>query len=249
MLRARSLFVAALVVCLVPATAFAVETERFHKVVPLGAGGTLKINNFSGEIRITGADVSQVTIDAVRRGEREQLDHIKLDVAVSGTTVTVEANKKDEGWEKRDKNVVETDFVIQVPRQTTLDVHAFSSAVFVSGVTAPQTLNTFSGRVEVQDGPASLRVKTFSGRVDLRFAADALEPEANIETFSGGIDLRVNDGIRGKLEFNTFNGDLRSDLPITLQRQSRRHLVGEIGGGGGRELQLRTFSGDVTISK
>lgn len=249
MSRSRSVFVAVLLASLLPALALAAETERFHKVVPLGPGGTLKLNNFSGEIRITGADVAQVTIDAVRRAERDRLDHIKLDVEVSGTTVTIEANKKDAAWEHHDNNVVETEFEIQVPRATRLDVNAFSSGLRVAGVTGEQVLHTFSGRLEVQDAPARVRAKTFSGPLSLRLASDVSEPDMDVETFSGRIDLRMPDAVRGRLEFNTFSGDLTSDLPLTLQRQSRRHLVGELGGGGASRVQLKSFSGDVRIAR
>jgi DUF4097 and DUF4098 domain-containing protein YvlB len=247
MLRARHLLPALLVCCLLPALAAAAETERFHKVVPLAPGGTVKLNTFSGSVHITGADVSQVTIDAVRRAERDRLDHIKLDVQVNGNVVNIEANKKDDTWEERNNNVVETEFEIQVPRDTRLDIHSFSSPVTVAGVTAPQTLETFSGRIEVQDAPAQLKAKTFSAGVELKLAPAVSEPSFTVETFSGAIDLRMTDAARAKVEFNTFSGGMTSDLPLTLQTQSRKHLVGELGGGGGSEVQLTTFSGSVRI--
>jgi hypothetical protein len=249
MFRARRLFFAVLVALFLPGLASAQETERFHKVVPLPPGGTLKLNNFSGDVRITGADVDQVTIDAVRRADRERLDHIRLDVEASASTVSIEANKKASDWEHKNNNVVETEFEIQVPRQATLDINVFSSTVRVSGVVGSQALHTFSGRVEVQQAPARVRAKTFSGAVALHVAGDVSEPDVNVETFSGRIDLRLPDTVRGKLEFNTFSGDLRSDLPIALQRQSKRHLIGELGGGGSSQVQLKTFSGDVTIGR
>jgi hypothetical protein len=247
MLRARNLLFLALVCCLAPALASAAETERFHKVLPLGPGGTLKLNTFSGFVHITGAAVSQVTIDAVRRAEREQLDHIKLDVQVSGTTVIVDANKKDPGWTHQNNNVVETEFEIQVPHDAKLDLHSFSSPVTVVGVTAPQVLETFSGRIEIQDAPADVKAKTFSGPIDVRLAAGTLEPTLTVDTFSGHIDLKMPDTVRTKVEFNTFSGDMTSDLPITLQHQSRRHLVGELNGGGSASVQLKSFSGSVKV--
>ncbi len=247
MLRHRVLIPALLVCCLLPALATAAETERFHKVVPLGPGGTLKLNTFSGFVHVTGADVAQVTIDAVRRAERDRLDHIKLDVQASGNTVTIEANKKDESWQERNNNVVETEFEIQVPRDTRLDLHSFSSPITVIGVRAPQVLETFSGRIEVQDAPAEVKAKTFSAGVDVRLAGNVTEPSLNVDTFSGQIELRMPDAVRAKVEFNTFSGDMTSDLPLTLQKQSRKHLIGELGAGGASEVQLKTFSGSVHI--
>jgi len=244
MLRARHLLPALLVCCLLPVLAAGQETERFHKVVPLGPGGTVKLNTFSGFVRITGTDVGQVTIDAVRRAERDRLDHIKLDVQVNGNVVTIEANKKDADWQERNNNVVETEFEIQVPRDTRLHINSFSSPV-----TAAQNLKTFSGRIEVQNAPADINAKTFSAGVNLQLAASVTEPSFEVETFSGQIDLRLTDGARAKVEFNTFSGDMTSDLPLTLQKQSRKHLIGELGGGGSTEVRLKTFSGSVKITR
>ena len=100
------------------AAAAADETERFQRTVPLAPGGTLKLNNFSGHVTITGTDRSEVVIDAVRRAPRERLDRIKLDVQASGSTVRIQANKKvsSSWWDWRGNNVVETDMEIQVPR-------------------------------------------------------------------------------------------------------------------------------------
>jgi DUF4097 and DUF4098 domain-containing protein YvlB len=247
MLRARYVLTALLACCLLPALAAAAETERFHKVVPVGPGGTVKLSTFSGFVHITGADVSQVTIDAVRRAERDRLDHIKLDVQASGNLVTIDANKKDETWEEKNNNVVETEFEIQVPRDTRLDIHSFSSPITVAGVSASQTLETFSGRIQVQDAPAQVNAKTFSAGVDLKLAPAVVEPSFAVETFSGGIDLRMTDAARARVEFNTFSGDMTSDLPLTLQKQSRKHLIGDLGGGGNTEVRLKTFSGSVRI--
>jgi hypothetical protein len=246
MFRARHLLLV-VVACLLTTFASAQETERVHKVVPLGPGGTVRLTTFSGFVHVTGADVNQVTIDAVRRAERDRLDHIKLDVEASGNAVVIDANKKDENWHEKNNNVVETEFEIQVPREARLDIHSFSSPVTVAGVTAPQAIETFSGRIELHDAPAQVKAKTFSAPVDVTVAPAVSEPSFTVETFSGAIDLRMPPAARGRVEFNTFSGDMTSELPLTLQKQSRKHLIGDLGGGGNSEVQLKTFSGNVRI--
>jgi len=70
----------------------------------------------------------------------------------------------------------------------------------------------------------------------------------DIDTFSGGIDVRVPSDARAEVAFNTFSGDLESDLPITLSRaRGRRHLTGTLNGGGSSRLRLKTFSGDAHV--
>lgn len=243
----RPMFAVALVLCLVPLAA-AAETERVHQVVPLAPGGTLSLHNFSGDVRITGADVSEVTVDAVRTASQDRLDHIKLDIQSGGSSVTIEANKKTEGWWSHNDNVVKTDFDIRVPRNTTLKVNVFSSDVSVRGVSGPQSIKTFSGHATVEDGPAQVTAKTFSGAIDLKLAASATNPDLNLETFSGPISVRLPESAKAAVSFDSFSGRLTSDLALTLGEQRKGHLRADLNGGDPqRPMRLKTFSGDVKI--
>jgi hypothetical protein len=246
----RLVFAAALLLCLVPALTFAAETEKFHKVVPLAPGGAVVLHNFSGAVRIVGADVSEVTIDAVRTATRDRLDHIKLDVQVSGSTVTIEANKKEQGWTIKNDNVVQTEFDIQVPKNTRLELDVFSSDIHVRNVTAEQSIKTFSGDVTVEDGGATMKAKTFSGAVDLRLGASATAPDVDVETFSGSIGLRMPAAAKAALTFDSFSGQLTSDFPLTLSEQKKGHLKAALNGGDAqRQVRLKTFSGNVKIGQ
>jgi hypothetical protein len=244
----RLTWIAALLVCLLPALASAQETERVHKVVPLGAGGTLSLHNFSGDVRIVGADVTEVTIDAVRTAPRDRLDHIKLDIQSSGSTVKVEANKKDSDWTSDHDNVVKTEFDIQVPRNAALEVDVFSSGVHVRGVAGKQSIKTFSGNAIVEDGASQVACKTFSGAVTVKMAPSAPAADLDLETFSGDIELRLPDTAKASVAFDSFSGKLSADVPLTLQEQKKGHLRADINGGDPqRPVRLKTFSGDVKI--
>lgn len=242
-------FVVALVALALPALASAQETERVHKVVPLGPGGTVTLDNFSGDVRIVGADVSEVTIDAVRTAPRDRLDRIKLDIQASGSSVVIQANKKEPGWNVGHDNVVQTDFDITVPRQARLEIKVFSSDVHVRGVAGEQRVKTFSGDVNVEGAAARLRAKTFSGAIDVRLAPGDTAPDLDLQTFSGGIDLTVSDAARAGLVFDSFSGRLTSDAPLTVTEQRKGHLRGALGGGGQNQVRLKTFSGGVKIAR
>lgn len=69
------------------------------------------------------------------------------------------------------------------------------------------------------------------------------------ETFSGDITARVPPGANGKVAFNTFSGELQADLPLTMERGSRRAISAGLGNGGGEQLEFKTFSGDVKLVK
>ena len=246
----RSIFAVALMLFVLPALAAAQETERVHKVVPLGPGGTVVLHNFSGAVRIVGADVNEVTIDAVRTATRDRLDHIKLDVEASGSTVTIEANRKDPSWHVNNDNVVKTEFDITVPRQARLEIKVFSSDVHVRNVSGDQKLETFSGDLRVEDGPARIEAKTFSGDIEAGLVAGATGPDLGLETFSGSITLRVPGNAAAALDFDSFSGKLTSDVPLTVAEQRKGHLRATLNGGDAQHrVHLKTFSGDVKIGK
>jgi DUF4097 and DUF4098 domain-containing protein YvlB len=201
------------------------ETERIDRTVPIRANGHLRLKNFSGRISITGTNRADVSVHAVRRASRDRLDHIKLDIAESGSGVTIEANRKDDSWRDRDNNVVDTEFDIEVPSDISLEVDAFSSNVDVKDVRGDQRVHTFSGAIDVSDAWGSVDAETFSGNVTVKLAASA----------------------GGRVEFDSFSGSLRSDAALTYRSGSRRRITGDIGTGGNNDYHFKTFSGDVRI--
>jgi DUF4097 and DUF4098 domain-containing protein YvlB len=222
-LAAATLFVVPLVTS--PALAQSRETEQVDRTIPFQAGGSLRLKNFSGDIRITGAETSDVTIHAVRRASRARLERIRLSIETTSSGIVINANERAEDDDNGD-NVVETTFEIQVPRQTNLDVTSFSSGITVENVEGRHRVNNFSGDVHLLNVAGPLRTKTFSGDVELQVPG------------TGGADLR----------FSTFSGDIRTDLPLTVVSQSRKQLHATLNGGG-PEVTVETFSGDVRINR
>ena len=223
--------VSALLLALVVAAPAAAQrdTETVDKTLTLQPGGRVRLNTFSGRVRITGGSGNQVVIKAVRRATRDRLDDIKLEVTQSGNSIEIEANHRL--VERHNDNVVETDFDIQVPARTELDVKTFSAPVTIVGV---------NGRVDVN---------SFSASVQIEASEWADGNDLDVQTFSGAITLRMPDSARGELNFNSFSGHFESDLPVTLQTSSRRNFRGSLNGGGSTDFRLKTFSGDVSIRR
>src|SRR5262245_61612664 len=110
------------------------DTERVTRTVKIESGGTIHLKSFSGRVAISAADGNDVVVDAVRRAPRDRLDHIKLDVHGSGSTVYIDANHRDSSWWSWRNNVVETDFDIKVTRRVDLDARGLRAPVTGHGV-------------------------------------------------------------------------------------------------------------------
>jgi DUF4097 and DUF4098 domain-containing protein YvlB len=241
---------AALALAAAPAMSYAqTETETVERTLRLPANGAVELKNFSGDIRITATDGNEVVIRAVRRATRDRLDHIKLDITESGSTIAIEANKRDADWNERDNNVVETRFDIDLPASARLDVHAFSSDITVTDVTGAQTLETFSGDITVNGARGALDMKSFNGSIDVDLRSAGAQPRIEAETFSGEIEARVADNAKGRVEFNSFSGAFESDLPLANKTTNKRNVKADLPGGSGDPLKFKTFSGTLTISR
>jgi DUF4097 and DUF4098 domain-containing protein YvlB len=205
------------------------DTETVDRTLPMPAGGTLRLKTFSGRVKITGTSGNQLVVHAVRRATRDRLDDIKLEITQSGNTIEVDANHRL--VERRNDNVVETDFDIQVPAKTRLDIKTFSADVTVIGVSASQNIDGFSSDVIIES-------TDFADGNDI-----------DVNTFSGSVRLRLPASARGTIDFNSFSGRFESDLPVTLNSSSRRNFRGALNGGGAGDFRLKTFSGDVSIRR
>jgi DUF4097 and DUF4098 domain-containing protein YvlB len=201
------------------------ETETVDRSFPFNPDGHVKLRNFSGDIKITGSNRANVVVHAVRRAPKDRLEGIRLVIDATASEISIDANKKNENWQERDNDVVETEFVIEVPERVTLDVHAFSSEIHVAGVQGKQKLHTFSGEINVDQAVGPL----------------------DAETFSGDIEVNLVPSAGGRVDFNSFSGSLDTNLPMTYRSGKRRNISGDIGSGGSTSFNFKTFSGDVRL--
>ena len=249
MIRSARVSAALLLASLVASPAFAQKIEeRVDRTIPFQPGGTLRLKTFSGKVDIRGVDGNQVVIHAIRRADAAKLRDIKFDIQTQGTTIVIEANDRDQ--RRREDNVVEADIEIQVPTRTTLDVKTFSAPVTIHGVDGHLELGGFSSTIRVEGARQGAQVKTFSGDVFLDSAAWPDGQSLEVETFSGDVDLRLPSDTRAQVAFNTFSGDLNSDVPLTMSwARGRRNIEGTLNGGGASRLRVKTFSGDARIRR
>ena len=230
-MRITALVLVALTLSAGPAAAQQKETETVDRTIAFSRGGTLKLKNFSGDVRVTGTSGNDVVIHAVRTATRDRLDNIKLDIQVNGSTINVEANRKVPGWDETGQ---------QRRRHALRD----------------------PGPVGDQPGPAGLLQRSHRARHDRRHRRAHLqrkhrsrrvEGERRSRPEGGNVQRRHHGaraaGSNGRVAFNTFSGDLRSDLPLVLHGKSRRNVNADLGSGGGSRLEFKTFSGDLRLVK
>ena len=107
-------------------------------------------------------------------------------------------------------------------------------------------LETSNGRITLSDIDGSVSAKTSNGGITF---AGSLEPgsQNSLRTSNGYVDVTLVNTPGVKLDAETRNGKISSELPITITgRSNDDHLTGDIGDGSS-SLTIRTRNGDITI--
>lgn len=131
-------------------------------------------------------------------------------------------------------------------RSRRLYVDTGSGRVTGTGIRSEEILvDTGSGGIRLSDVRATdIRLDTGSGGVELDLASDVRSLQ--IDTGSGGVTLRAPAELGAELDIETGSGGIDFDLPVTVSRAGRRHLVGRIGDGSGH-IRIETGSGGVRL--
>lgn len=230
----------------------AADTEHVNRTFTLPGTGEVRLNTFSGHVRIVGADTRQVTIDATRHGTRSQLDSVKLEIEQHGSMIEIETNRRERSWFTwwGHSDVVDTDFEITVPRQTKVSVHSFSSLVEVGGVGSDLDVHTFSAPVRLDGVTGRTMIHTFSGPIGIKAGDLSDTGSIDVDTFSGNVDLRLPPSTHAVADFRSFSGRLTSQEPLLLRSSSRRETTAEFDGPGpARQIRVKTFSSNLRIDR
>jgi hypothetical protein len=183
--------------------------------------GPLKIQNASGSIR---------------------MDHIDRDATINTVSGTVDATDIGDDIHA---NTLSGDVHIANAKGD-IRVGVLSGNIEVKNVAGRIDAKTASGAVEVQEAVNDVKATSASGRVAVRG-----NPAANsywqLSTVSGSVLLGVPTSSNFHLTAEAATGEIRADIPIVVEEQTKHALRAHIGNGGGR-VEVHTTSGEIRIS-
>jgi uncharacterized protein involved in outer membrane biogenesis len=249
-------------------------TEPFDKTYPLRSGGSFAFKNDNGAVTVEAWDQAQVQVSAVKevRAEsdddaRQAMTHLTIEVSQSANGWRVETRMPthDEGfWGWLSGHHVQTkvDYHIKVPRHLDLQAESMNGGVNVTGTQGSATVETTNGGIQVRGMQGKLSAETTNGSIVLAEVAGSVKAETtngsvkaqltrvegdlSFESTNGSVVVHLPGDVRATLDASTTNGSVHSAFEVAGGRNSRRHLTGDINGGGGK-LLLSTSNGSVRI--
>ncbi len=135
-------------------------------------------------------------------------------------------------------------YEITAPVNTRLSYEAGSGDLNVEGIRGPVEYTSGSGDVRVLSAQERIHVHTGSGDVSLEeVGRGAIE----VETQSGDVDVRLAPQAGYDLTAHTSSGDISVAPELTLEPGDVKNDVRGKVRGGGKEVRIRTGSGDIRI--
>lgn len=247
--RLPSLLVAT---ALLVTAASAKVTEKFSQTHPLAANGTVSLTNLNGDIEIVGWDKAEVGIEA-EKSARDEADLKKIEIIVEATADHVSIKTKhhkrdDESWWRRHSNTSgAVRYTIHVPAQLArLKVEAMNSNISTEAVRADVKLETMNGRIRAVGLTGDAELDTMNGRITASFDRLTAGQKVSVDTMNGQCEVFVPADANARVAASSMNGRVSSELPMTVEKSSRRSLHGSLGKGEG-SLSLDSMNGSLSI--
>jgi Putative adhesin len=236
---------------------------------------TLDVSLFIGSISVSAYEGNEIIV-VVREGRDEDEDDDDDDddpdpardglrrIPNTGLGVTVQERDNTVSiqmdWRQRG-----ADLEITVPRRTSVRAKTVNGGdVTIAGVTGEHEISNVNGGIVARDIAGSIVANTTNGDVEASFAEVTAGKPMSFSSFNGDIEVAFPASLKAALRITGGRGDVWTDFDIVVQPQE---AVVERGGGDGRnqvrmeretrvtiggggpEIQFKTFNGDITIRK
>jgi hypothetical protein len=241
---------------------------EWNKSYAVGAKPSLRVDTNDAAIEISrgvsSTIVARVTTDnyeigsgGVRITENQEGDKVELSVRIpnqAGFHIS---------WHDRRIRIE-----VQVPAETSLDLHSSDGHITVDGTTAGAHIDTSDGAVEVRNFAGPIRARTNDGHINVdgvvsdvylssgdgRIQLTAREGSKldrgwMIHTSDGRVEVMLPSDFAAELYAHTGDGRITLDIPVTVNGGIERSRVRGKMNGGGELLEISSGDGSIHVGK
>ncbi len=227
----------------------------------VAVGKTFEVRGINGPIRATATTGTDVELVALRTGRRSDPESVKIDVVphAGGVTVCAVYPSKDASRPNECKpggsrmnvrnNDVNVEFELRIPKGVAFEGRSVNGSIEAE-VDGQAAVSTVNGSIEVTAGTLT-EATTVNGSIRAYVKSDATSADdIKLSTVNGSVRLRLPESVDLDVTAKTVNGGITSDFDeiAVAKKWGPRSATGKLGRGG-RELEMSTVNGGITISK
>jgi hypothetical protein len=229
--------------------------DSFHWTGKLAANQLVQIKNINGDIDADGVQADTVDVSAVKSGVDR--GKVRVEVVQSGDGVTIcavypgSACDGGSGSHEHGNIKAKVDFTVRVPRNLRFSASNVNGRIRADGMGRPLKVTTVNGSIEASSA-SWVSATSVNGAVRVSMGSADWEGKLKINSVNGSIVLEMPVDLSAEVSFSSVNGSLASDFPLNVQggifNHGPKRFHGTIGNGG-RELDVSTVNGSLTIHK
>lgn len=216
LLRTSSLALAAALALALSAQARAEETSSTFKFSDPSKPGTLNIHIGRGEIRVHGADTTDIKVvsDTVAPKREARGDGLRVLASSSSYGFSEKANVATlEYGSVRGGDGDRARFEITVPRTTAVVVsNALGGEVVCSDLSGNVDVKSLNGSVKVENAAGGVMVETMNGSVSASIKELHEGRSVCCTSMNGAVTIRVPGDAKANLRLRTQNGAILTDF-------------------------------------
>jgi hypothetical protein len=247
---------AILLAALASITAVFAQTKEVRRTFPLTSQGHLEIDTYKGDVKVTTWDQPQVEVyariepDGASSGSLQFANETEVRMDSTGDNVHLKSDyPKWTHWNlENDVSMPFVRYTIRMPRTAELRIKDYKSEIEVSGLSASLEIDTYKGDTRVKAHAGAIRMHTYKGHGI--FELSALGAHNSFDTYKGEFDIQMPANARFDVVSDSGRrATIRSAFPFVLPagNYSRTSQFTARVNGGGSEVVLKSYKGDVNI--
>ena len=236
------------------AAAFAQQdTKNFHWNGKLAADQTVTVKTINGNVQADPASGDNVEVTAQASGTYAQ--QVKFQVRQDSDGVTIcetypghdSCGGHSQGNHNNNNDHTRISYEIHVPAANRFAGHSVNGNVTARNLDRQVKASTVNGTVKVST-KSWAEAESVNGSVDVTMGNTNWTGTLRLASVNGAIHVGLPANANTEVDVRSVNGSFHSDFPVTSNSFLGHHVQGRVGSGG-RELDLRTVNGSVSLEK
>jgi len=252
--------------------------DHFQRSFAIQPGGTVKVDNYKGLIRVSGGDGNQVVVNVLKRFEGTDKDKtwwmantdVRFTNSADQVQISVEYPSCNccncSGWD-HDEYQASVELTIQVPRKINLEMKGHKPLMNIGGIEGDIRIASYKSPIEIQSTTGAIHIETYKETVRLKdvtirgpldvqmskgeasIEAKSLGDRVNLQTEKGNIVLKAPRNTGMTVDYSGGRrSSFHSDFNIAAEAGSSSSVRGTVNGGG-TQVHLRSERGSITLEK
>jgi DUF4097 and DUF4098 domain-containing protein YvlB len=217
---------------------------EFRRTYSLAPNGRVVIQNFYGDVSITGWDRDEVRVEAIKRSADPRcLDDARIIVDSSSGSLSIHTQYAGSDAERP----ASVEYRITVPRGAILeDVRLINGGLSISGLTGPVKASSVNGSIKAENLEGQADLSTVNGHLDAAFDRISRQNPISLSSVNGPIKLSIPPGSGASVTARNLSGGIDSDFGRVIRSTGVHHLTTVVHGGGAL-IHLHNVNGGISI--